>query len=389
MAKERSAHRGSEVWELRTRREVLRGLGVGAVGLAGAAILGCTSVEKPTSAAAAKTSTAAANASPQATAVAPRLAVPDSSIAVRGELIAPKDTDPAIDVALEPHYVAFSPTVPARGLLFLFMAGTTNLPEEHRLITDQAARNGFHAVNLRYPNADAVQTLCATDADTACFEKARLEVIDGTKRSPKVNVNRANSIEDRLLKLLAYLETKHPGEGWAAYIDGTAPKWASIVVSGHSQGGGDAALIARDHVVERVAMLSAPVDHLGLGLQVGASQPAPWLLGPHATPTERYYAFCHLKDETCNWELQWKAMTPSLDLGSIVNPSEGTPPYGNAHALLTDASPEASPGRPATKLLTGGLVQPNHGSTARDDVTPKTPAGRPLFAPVWQYACFA
>lgn len=72
-----------------------------------------------------------------------------------------------------------------------------------------------------------------------------------------------------------------------------------------------------------------------------------------------------------------------------VNPSEEPSPYGNAHALLTDAASDASLGKPATRRLDGAVVQPNHGSTARDDVTPKTPAGQPLFAPVWQYVCFA
>src|SRR5437870_1106879 len=38
----------------------------------------------------------------------PSFAVPDPRIPVRGELIAPQDADSAIDVALEPHYVAFA-----------------------------------------------------------------------------------------------------------------------------------------------------------------------------------------------------------------------------------------------------------------------------------------
>jgi hypothetical protein len=310
-----------------------------------------------------------------------RLGVPDVGIPVSGESILPADTDAAIDIALEPHYVALSP-VPARGQLFLFLPGTGGVPARS-LLLDQAAGNGFHVVNLRYPNADAVQNLCGLEPDTTCFENARLEILDGTDRSTKVNVNRANSVENRVLKLLAYLDTAYQGQGWGAYVDGDALKWSSIVVAGISQGGGHAALIARDHAVARVAMLSAPVDKIGpLQRSEAPPQPAPWLLGQHVTPSERYFAFGHVNDETTNWALQWPAANLGLtDFGPIVNVDETNPPYDGSHMLLTGAPPQDNPNAPSTSR--------NHSSITSDALTPLTDAWQPLFAPAWQYVCFA
>ncbi len=308
-----------------------------------------------------------------------RLDVPDPNITIRGESIAPKDTDAAIDTALEPHYVV-APVAPVRGQLFLFLPSTAAVPSSFHHLADQGARNGFHVVVLRYPNSDTIQSLCGTDPDLACFENTRLEIINGTDRSAKVNVNRANSIENRLVKLLAFLQSKYPNEGWSAFVEAGAPRWGSIVVAGHSQGGAHAALIARDHVVVRVAMLSAPVDHVGpVGRQVGSSTPAAWLLGAHATPSQRYYAFGHARDENNDWELQWKALGLGLGtFGPIANVDTGGPPYGGSHQLTTNAAPRSAPGN-----------LPYHQSTAIDAFTALTSASQPLFAPVWQYVCFA
>jgi hypothetical protein len=225
--------------------------------------------------------------------------------------------------------------------------------------------------------------LCAQDPDAACFAKTRLQIIDGTERTTKVSVNRANSIENRLMKLLEYLDAKYPGEGWGAYVDGDTPDWSSIVAAGHSQGGGHAALIARDHVLARVAMLSAPVDHVGPNQrQIDTSEPAPWLRDAHATPADRYFAFGHVSDEGSNWKLQWPALGLGLtDFGPIANVANAEPPYGGSHMLITDAQPRNNPAA-ANPLR-------NHSSIAGDALTPLTEAGQPLFAPVWQYVCFA
>src|SRR2546425_830149 len=64
-------------------------------------------------------------------------------------------------------------------------------------------------------------------------EAAALDV-DGIDRSPIVDVNAANSIDNRLTKLLEYLAAQQPEEDWSRYLAHHKPKWSQIAISGHS-----------------------------------------------------------------------------------------------------------------------------------------------------------
>jgi hypothetical protein len=284
--------------------------------------------------------------------------------------ISPKATDNAIDNWLEDHYAVINRSGPARKKLFLFFAGAYGTPRDTHLLIEQAANNGYHAINLRYPNSWSIGGLCGDSADPDCFEKVRAEIIDGTDRTDKINISRANSIENRLVKLLLYLHAQHHDEGWRQYLEGNAPKWSSIIVAGHSQGGGHAALIARLHAVERV-VLFASGDYSDF-----FAAPAPWLSKPSATPVERYYGFGHIKDEIQDWRrLQaiWKSRGMAA-FGAPVDVDTTLPPYEHSHQLYTTASPHQA-----------GQF---HMSLVGDDETPKLPDGTPRFQPVWQYLCF-
>lgn len=302
-----------------------------------------------------------------------RLDVPDAQVAIRAIHVAPRDTDPLIDQAQEPNYVVF-PTAPVRGRLFIFLPATGQVPDSYHLLPEQAARNGFHVIDMRYQDSKLISVLCGDDPDPACPEKVRSATIDGADRTPKVDVNPSNSLENRLVKLLAYLEAQYPDTGWGAFLDGSTPKWPSIVVAGHSQGGGLSAFIAKDHEVARVVLFSAPGDRLNTPTP---NQPAAWLSASHVTPIERYYALAHMRDDFSGpFDEQWKALGLA-QLGGIVNIDKAQPPYGGSHQLVTDID----------------LTVPNprgvtfHGSTVDDRFTPKSAAGEPLLAPAWQYLC--
>jgi hypothetical protein len=311
----------------------------------------------------------------------PRLEVPDPRIAVRGELITAAETDPAIDVGPEPHYVAFAPGVPTRGRLFVFFHATSQFAEDYKLIADQAARNGFHAISLRYVSAGViVATLCQGETDPACPENIRAEQVEGNDRSAKYAVNRPNSIENRLMKLLAHLHTKYPAEGWSSYMDGTSVKWSQVVAAGHSQGASIAPFLAKQNILARVAMFGGPGDNAGGPGRQTTGAPSAWLLGSHATPSDRYYAFGHVADQQINLQAMWDAVNLGMkEFGPAVNVDQATSPYNGSHLLLTEM--EAAPAKKPVIV--------NHGTTVRDDVTPKAPDGQPVFAPVWQYMCFA
>src|SRR3989454_8797409 len=64
-------------------------------------------------------------------------------------------------------------------------------------------------------------------SDPNCSGNLRLEVLTGADVSANVSVTPANSIDNRLAKLLGYLADQYPAEGWSRFMedDGT-PKWS-------------------------------------------------------------------------------------------------------------------------------------------------------------------
>jgi uncharacterized protein (TIGR03437 family) len=286
--------------------------------------------------------------------------------------VAPKDTDSQIDTDLENHYVALNKSVTGRNQLFVFFPGTGAVPFNYLQIANLAADMGYHAVGLNYPNPMTVSTLCALATDLDCYGNVRREIIDGTDRTPLVNISRANSIENRLIKLLVYLHDRFPTEGWGRYLEGgNQIRWETVVVGGHSQGGGHAAVIGRYQSVVRVVMLAS------LDYNNRAMQPATWVARPettpNATPPERFYAFSHTRDELASFTTMSTAIWPALGLltfGPIINVDNTPPPYNNSHVLTSNLD---SP--------TGNY----HGSVAGDARLVLLPDGTPVYRPVWEY----
>jgi hypothetical protein len=203
----------------------------------------------------------------------------------------------------------------------------------------------------------------------ACFENARLQILDGVNRNTVVDVNKANSIDNRLTKLLQYLATSYPGEGWSHFLSGGAPKWSRIAVSGHSQGGGEAAMIAKLRVTARVVLFSAVPD----SLVAGGAVPPSWE-DEHVTPSDRYWGLAHDRDATYYAAIAagWIRLGMT-EFGPLVPPEGNDPPYGFTHTLVTDLVPQS-----------GGYSRA-HGSTAVDAFTPLGPDGAPLLADAWRY----
>jgi hypothetical protein len=204
--------------------------------------------------------------------------------------IDPQATDASIDDWLEPH-IAIPPVSPQQGRLFVFLPGSFGQPRHQLLILEQAAISGYHAIGLRYPNRWTINNLCEPTDDPACFEQTRSEILTGADRTPLIAITPANSIYNRLTKLLTYLDTTFPNEGWGQFLDSTGePRWSLISVGGHSQGGGHAALLGKQVALARVCIFSAPADSLLIKRQRVI---APWLSQAGATPSSAYYGLVH------------------------------------------------------------------------------------------------
>ena len=202
----------------------------------------------------------------------------------------PKDTDPTIETVQGPHLALYDPQAASNHRLFVFFVGTNGKAEGSLKIDTAFAKLGYHAIALDYEDK-VVAASCAPSPDIACFDNYREAIVTGTPVSERINVSRANSILNRLQKLLVYLAKQYPDGGWGEFVADGQPVWTRIVVAGHSQGSGHAAYIGKMYKVDKVLMFSGPQDYL-----TELNKPAPWQARPSATPQSRYYAFLNLYD---------------------------------------------------------------------------------------------
>ncbi len=293
--------------------------------------------------------------------------------------ILPKDTDAQIDTATEAHYVCLNKAVAARNQLLVFFPGTGGLPRHYQLISNTAADMGFHVIGLNYPNDESVNfDFCGgLNTDLDCYAKVRLEIKDGIDRTPLLNMTRPNSIENRLIKLLIHLRSRFPGDGWAQFLSNDSTIiWPSLIVSGHSQGGGHAGIIGRYHPVARVIMFAA------MDYNSRERKPANWIAvpasTPNATPAERFYGFSHQRDEAVNFAILSAQIWPAYGMnafGPVVNVDAVAPPYNNTHSLTTNLEPAS--GAPQLGKYHNGI--------AVDVYTPNQQDGTPIYKKVWEY----
>jgi hypothetical protein len=199
-----------------------------------------------------------------------------------------------------------------------------------------------------------------------------MEILNGKDVSTIVNVDSANSIENRLNKLLEYLVATHPAEErWSQFLDTSGakpqPKWSKTVIAGSSLGAGQAAIIAEQHEVYRAALLHGWVD---------ASHG--WVKRV-ATPSNRYFTLIHARDNffarTCH-AYQEFGLTPSCPLAGFTIPPALVDP---TNPLLVEH--RDPPFRTQLHVFnldpgsTAGMGDHYHQSTSRDGWLAKEPDG--------------
>jgi hypothetical protein len=261
--------------------------------------------------------------------------------------ILPSTTDPAIKTFDNPHWLYVNREIVVeqkeglakdRHELYLFIPGTHEKGNPRGkgpyAFCDFAADLGYHVVVLAYPD-ETPASVCRNDSDPNAFEEFRMAIIQGG-RSKHITVERSESIENRLIKLLLRLKTLRPREHWEQFLndDGTI-KWESIAVGGQSQGGGHAAMIAIKHQVARVICTGAPKDYNQL-----RNLPAAYYGKVSATPKDRFFAFNHRQDytgDTSPDQLLKNLKALGLDaFGSPVDVDKEPFPYHHARILITE-----------------------------------------------------
>ena len=258
---------------------------------------------------------------------------------------------------------------PSRGLpsrLLVFLPGSGGLPSDYTEVVRFAAEIGFASVGIAYQSTPSVQELLSAPVEPQESERIRRERLFGEPLSERVEVTRADSIENRLFALLVWLAAEHPSEGWEAFIDAgnERPDWSRIVVAGHSQGAGHAAYLTRDIRLAGAVLFAGPGDNIpGFG-------PAPWLSRPPVTPNRRTAAFIHLDDPITPGSLDRQRLL-GLDAFGPVDLADARPPAAMTSHMLTSARPVP--------------LQDAHGAPVVDFRLPRDAGGENVYESVWYY----
>jgi hypothetical protein len=287
--------------------------------------------------------------------------------------------------AIRKDSVAVDPAVPSNGELFVFLPGTGSYPTSYRCIVADAAYLGYDAVGLTYPNPHSVNSDCDL-VSAACFGAVRQNLLDGTSEPLPpgvVALTRPDSVEGRLTSLVAYLARTPPfaAEGWARFLAGGQLVWSRTVLSGHSQGGGEAMFAGTGLPLAGIAAFSAPIEMYRPG---GSSDERTWVLPTwtrqrRATPLASTTVFADTTDA------EGSPAASGYDLiEQDVRAIGLRGPLDVDHACTTSGRCDYH-GRTwlATTYLAGAAA---HDSTVDDLVTPcDASTGHPTDAPVWAY----
>ena len=287
------------------------------------------------------------------------------------------DQTPCIATGLNDHVTWVDTSARGNQKLLVFMPGHGIPPKSYGLVQMEAARAGYHVVGLAFANGTAALAVACRVADpNACFRDSRLEMLDGTPREHSVvHPGVPKSIYNLLPKLLQYLGKYYPEEGWSRFLRHGEPKWSRIAVGGHSLGGGQAALIAKSHLVARVVLFSAVPDSFS-----STAASAPWV-STDVTPANRYWGLAHQREPLfmpihASWGLL--GMTA---FGGDKFPENMEPPYDFTHMLVTNLAPHLPSQVPPLTPMGSDF----HLSIARDDRTPLGPDGTPSLTDAWRY----
>ncbi len=282
---------------------------------------------------------------------------------VREEAILPSVTDAAITRWNSPHRTFRNPAVTARDELVVFLPGTGATTGDQQQFARTAADLGFPVIYLMYSN-DVAAAECQNDEDETTFEKFRREIITGVDLDPRVKVGPADGIEHRLLVLVQWLARNRPDEKWGRFLEGDSLAWRKVILAGHSQGGGHAQLMAKDHEVARVVQLGSPKDY-----NQKHGRPARWY-GGGATPARRMFAFVHEQDtQACSYAQQLENLRVS-GLTTLADTDKVAPPYNHAQILTTNY-----PGKSINSASA-------HLMLVFDFMLPRAPVS---YRPVWSY----
>lgn len=264
-------------------------------------------------------------------------------------LLTPIETGlPATGANADVVQVALRPPSAARGELLLFFNGSGGSPMGGAATFATswytvARDEGLHAIGVSYRSDDAVGVLCR--GEDACFLATRETILDGRFHTGAAAALSTITVDEgvyaRVRAALGLLSRGDPEGGWDAFFDAsetdapTAIRWDRVLASGHSQGGGHAALLGRRHALARVLMLASPCD-------TSAAMPASWQRGPAGFATDtttRYFGLASASDDVCTAHAAiWNALgMPASAQDDAAMTCTGSSPHGDPIRCIENA----------------------------------------------------
>ena len=247
-----------------------------------------------------------------------------------GIMIEPILTDSNYSSTDQSHYVVRNTSTHLNKLM-LFIGGSFSSPNTYTIISEHAASIGLDVISIAYPNNIPAASL-ASSSDQFIFDNYRDEICFGNQVSDAVFVDKLNSINTRLLKLIQYLINTYPEQNWKQYLMASKSlDWGKIILAGHSQGAGHACYLGKKRLADRVVMFSGPND-----FSTHFNSPANWLIESGLTEISRNYALLHIADEIISYDFQ---VLNLKGLGILAASEEPflvdtlRPPYENQNAL--------------------------------------------------------
>jgi hypothetical protein len=230
------------------------------------------------------------------------------------------DADPEASRALGREYAYLDTRVELTGKLVVYLHGAGDFGDcGNGALGTLVSSWGFHWFGPCYLSNYGVEN-CGND-----IEGCRLEAFEGVDHHAFLQIQPPDSIERRIVRGLRHLQDLDPQGDWEFFIDGDAPRWSAIVITGHSHGASSAAVIGTHRLVSRVVSLAGPRD---------AGQA--WLSSTPLTPRDAFFGFSHSGDGQHQDHLAAFAALGFPGMPTRVD--SAAPPYADSHRLYSGAS---------------------------------------------------
>lgn len=246
-------------------------------------------------------------------------------------VLTPAETGlPASGAGATVDQYALRPPANPRGVLLLFFNGSGGSPRAGvGTATGSwygvARAQGLHVLAPSYVSGSAIGQLCL--GNDACFEPSRASILTGDVVSGSAaslsDLTADEGAYERIAAALLVLADSDPSGGWGEFLDRAklpdaeaAIRWDKVMVSGHSQGGGHAALVGKRNQVARVIMLASPCDGVGSSVATWLSSAAGW----KTDPATRFFGLWSMGDTTCPRAPEaWRALglATAASLGDV------------------------------------------------------------------------